>query len=308
MKNLFRIIIISCTFICFTYSCRKSQESTSMTKIVFLGTGNPNPDPLHSGNSIAVFVKGVPYLFDCGPGLVRKASTLNPKYGGKFEGFDVKDFHTLFITHLHSDHTLGFADLILTPWVMGRNRPFEVYGPSGTQQMTSHILLAWDEDIKIRLNGLERGDTMGWKVNVHKIQEGIIYKDSNITVEAFLVDHGSWKESYGFLITTPDKKIGISGDSRPCQKLVEKLKGVDILIHEVYSADKLRTRQPKWQLYHPQYHTSTYELGEIASKIKPGILILYHQLYWGDTDADLVRQVKSKWNGNVISARDMDIF
>ncbi|MDQ1267221.1 MAG: hypothetical protein QG635_2375, partial [Bacteroidota bacterium] len=59
---------------------------------------------------------------------------------------------------------------------------------------------------------------------------------------------------------------------------------------------------------HPQYHTSTYELGDIASRIKPGLLLLYHQLYWGDTDDDLLRQVKSQWNGDVRSAQDGDIY
>ena len=285
-----------------------NEKPSEITKIVFLGTGTPNPDPEHSGISVAIFVHKVPYLFDCGPGLVRKASAFNPKYGGKFEGFDVSSFKTLFITHLHSDHTLGYPDLILTPWVMGRTQPLEVYGPEGIKAMTSHILAAYDEDIKIRLNGLEHASEEGWKVNVHPIKSGIVYKDSNITVEAFAVEHGNWREAYGFLITTPDKKIAISGDTRPCENLVEKCKSVDVLIHEVYSAEKLKTRQAKWQIYHPHYHTSTYELGEIACKVNPKLLILYHQLYWGDNDAALVSQVKTKFNGNVVSAKDLDVF
>jgi ribonuclease BN (tRNA processing enzyme) len=45
-----------------------------------------------------------------------------------------------FVTHLHSDHTVGYPDLIFTPWVMGRKAPLEVYGPKGIKAMTEHIL------------------------------------------------------------------------------------------------------------------------------------------------------------------------
>jgi ribonuclease BN (tRNA processing enzyme) len=122
------------------------------------------------------------------------------------------------------------------------------------------------------------------------------------------VEHGNWKEAFGFLVITPDRRIVISGDCRPSKKLIEKAKGADILIHEVYSAEKLKTREAKWKKYHPQYHTSTYELGEIASQVNPSLLLLYHQLYWGDSDDDLINQIKTKWNGNVISAQDMGIY
>ncbi|OGU13658.1 MAG: hydrolase [Ignavibacteria bacterium GWB2_35_12] len=279
-----------------------------MTKIIFLGTGTPNPDPEHSGISVLLLINNTPYIFDCGPGLVRNASKLNPKYGGKFKGFDVKNLNHVFITHLHSDHTVGYPDLIFTPWVMGRDVPLEAYGPTGLKSMTNNILEAYDEDINVRLHGLEQANDRGWRVNVTEFKEGVFYKDSNITVEAFQVEHGNWEESYGFLVITPDKRIVISGDCRPNKKLIEKGKGADILIHEVYSAEKLKTREAKWQKYHPQYHTSTYELGEIASQINPSLLLLYHQLYWGDSDNDLLNQIKTKWNGNVISAQDMSIY
>lgn len=304
-----KLLILIISFLFYHYiSFSGSYLPSEITKIIFLGTGNPNPDPNHSGVSILLLINNNPYIFDCGPGLVRNASKLNPKYGGKFKGFDVKNLNKAFISHLHSDHTLGYADLILTPWVMGRNVPVEAFGPHGLKSMTKNILEAYKEDINIRLTGLEQANDIGWKVNVTEINEGIIYKDSNIIVEAFLVEHGNWKESYGFLIVTPDRKIVISGDCRPSKKLIEKSKGVDILIHEVYSAEKLKTREPKWQKYHPQFHTSTYELGEIASQVNPTLLLLYHQLYWGDSDIDLVNQIKTKWDGNVISAQDMDIY
>jgi len=292
----------------FYWMDEEGYSPSNITKIVFLGTGTPNPDPQHSGNSIAIVVKDTPYIVDFGPGLVRKAAALSPRYGGEIEALSVQNLKKAFLTHLHSDHTLGYPDLIFTPWGEGRDEPLEVYGPEGIQEMTKNILEAYKEDIKIRLYGLEPANNQGWRVNAYEIEEGIVYKDSNVRVEAFLVEHGSWPEAYGFIFTTPDRKIAISGDTRPCDNLIEKCKGVDILIHEVYSHESLKDRDPFWQKYHPQFHTSTHELAEIADQIKPKLLILYHQLYWGKTDEELVKEITDIYRGKVVSAKDLDVY
>ena len=89
---------------------------------------------------------------------------------------------------------------------------------------------------------------------------------------------------------------------------MEKCKDVDILVHEVYSHEKLKERTPFWQKYHPQFHTSTRELAEIAGKVTPGLLILYHQLYWGVSDEELVKEITRKYKGKVVSAKDLDVY
>ena len=133
---------------------QRTYSPSEITKVVFLGTGTPNPDPQHSGNSVAVVVNDTPYIIDFGPGLIRKAAALSPSYGGKIRGLETENIKRAFLTHLHSDHTTGYPDLILTPWVMGRDEPLEVYGPEGIKNMTKHILEAYKEDIRIRLYGL----------------------------------------------------------------------------------------------------------------------------------------------------------
>jgi ribonuclease BN (tRNA processing enzyme) len=287
---------------------QESYSPSEITRIAFLGTGTPNPDPQHSGNSVAIVVNDTPYIVDFGPGLIRKAAALSPEYGGKIKGLEVKNIKRAFLTHLHSDHTVGYPDLIFTPWVMGRDEPLEVYGPEGIKSMTYNILEAYKEDIKMRLYGLEPANNRGWRVNAYEIKEGVIYKDDRVTVEAFPVEHGSWPEAYGFKFTTPDRVIAISGDARPGKNLMEKCKGVDILIHEVYSQEKLKERTPFWQKYHPEFHTSTVELAEISNQVKPGLLILYHQLYWGISDQELVKEITGKYKGMVVSARDLDVY
>src|SRR5438045_3051009 len=83
--------------------------SPSRTQVVLLGTGNPSADPDRSGPSVAIVVNDTPYIIDCGPGIVRRASAAFRK---GVAGLAVQKLKTPFITHLHSDHTLGHPDII----------------------------------------------------------------------------------------------------------------------------------------------------------------------------------------------------
>jgi ribonuclease Z len=128
-------------------------------------------------------------------------------------------------------------------------------------------------------------------------------------VKAFEVPHQPWPHAYGYRVETADRVIVISGDTRPTDAIARECDGCDVLLHEVYSAVGLPKAPPQMQRYHPTAHTSTYELGEIATKARPKLLILYHQLYLGGTsDEDLVREVRSKYSGRVVSARDLDLY
>ncbi|MHA1303939.1 MAG: MBL fold metallo-hydrolase, partial [Candidatus Heimdallarchaeaceae archaeon] len=136
---------------------------------------------------------------------------------------------------------------------------------------------------------------------------GVVYQDSNVKVEAFPVKHGSW-EAYGFKFYTPNKIIAISGDTAPTEDLRKFYEGCDILIHEVYSLKGFQLKSPEWKRYHSNMHTSTYELAEIASKVKPKLLILYHQLFWGSNEKELLNEIKEKYDGAVVSRKDLEIY
>ena len=275
-----------------------------MTRIVLLGTGTPNAEPDRSGPAVAIVVNNTPYLVDCGPGVVRRAAAARR---AGVAGLAVENLKTVFITHLHSDHTVGYPDLILTPWVLGRSEPVRAYGPVGLAEMTDHILKAYEQDIHNRINGPEGANTEGYKVKVHEIAAGLIYQDANVRVTAFPVRHGSWKHAFGFRFDTPDRSIVISGDTVPCPALVEQATGCDVLIHEVYSAAALQRRPPEWQAYHSQSHTSSGELAEIARQTRPKLLILYHQLFWDATEAELLAEIRQTYDGPVVSGKDLDV-
>lgn len=276
------------------------------TRVVVLGSGTPNADPDRSGPAIAVVTNGHAYLVDAGPGIVRRAAAAARE---GIKALQMPKLDIVFLTHLHSDHTLGLPDLMLSPWVLDRTAPLRVYGPPGTADMVRFIDSAYVKDIDIRLHGGEPSNATGWHTVVHEFSDaGVVYRDSNVTVRAFRVKHGRWDYSFGYRFEAPDRTIVVSGDTRPTDAVVTACNGCDVLVHEVYDAESFKKRSPAWQAYHSQYHTSTYELGDIATRAKPKLLLLVHQLYWGGTDADLVRQVKTRFAGRVVSAHDLGIY
>jgi len=280
-------------------------EEPPRTRIVMLGTGTPNADPERSGPAVAVVVGGHAYLVDAGAGVVRRAAAAHAKGIAELspEKLDI-----VFITHLHSDHTLGLPDLILTPWVLERRTPLRIFGPPGIKNMARKLLDAYAEDIRIRREGFEPDKHEGYKVVPREIIEGVVYRDSHVTVTAFEVPHANFNHAFGYRFETRDGVYVISGDTRPSDKVAAQCDGCEVLVHEVYSADRFRERPPEWQRYHADAHTSTLDLASLATRARPKLLVLYHQLYWGATDEDLVREVKRGYQGEVVSAKDLEVY
>jgi ribonuclease BN (tRNA processing enzyme) len=272
-------------------------------ELVLLGTGTPNADPDRWGPAVAVVVGDRSYLIDAGVGVVRRAAAA-AKTG--LAALEPAALQRVFITHLHSDHTLGLPDLMLSPWVLDRPVPLEVYGPPGLAAMTRHIEAAWREDIDMRLFGLEPQSSRNYRAVVHEVRPGLVYQDDRVRIEAIPVVHGSWPEAYGYKVMAGGRTFVVSGDTRPLDAIADACRGCDVLMHEVYSAAKLATRPPDWQRYHRAFHTSTVELAALADKARPKTLVLYHQLFWGATDDDLVREIREAgYTGRVVSGKDL---
>lgn len=277
----------------------KQGKKDTGTRVILLGTGNPNPDPNHSGPATAIVVNGAVYLVDCGPGIVRRAAAA---------GLPMPELKRVFVTHLHSDHTAGLSDLILTPWVLERVAPLEAYGPPGLKKMTEHIVAAYEEDIEMRVKGLEGANATGYKVTAHEIQPGVVYKDANVTVKAFQVPHGSWKFAYGYRFETKDRIIVISGDTTFTRDMITQARGTDLLIHEVYCEAGFATRSEQWKKYHRSFHTSSRDLARIAAEAKPKLLVLYHVLLWGQSEGQLLKEIQEIYKGPVAIGKDLQVF
>ncbi|PYR61609.1 MAG: MBL fold metallo-hydrolase [Acidobacteria bacterium] len=278
-------------------------RTAGRTQVVLLGTGTPGMDPDRSGPATAIAVDDRAYLIDVGPGVVRRAAAA----AAKVAAVRPENLTTAFVTHLHSDHTVGYPDLIFTPWVIARKDTLQVYGPRGLKAMTDHVLRAWEQDVEIRTQGLERR----WPLRVvaHEIRPGVVYSDALVKVTAFNVLHGAWKDAYGYKFETPDRTIVISGDARPSPELVRACQRCDILIHEVYSPES-RATMADWPTYRAQYHTSTVELADIARQSEPGLLILYHRT--GSLsrlpEQQYIDEVHRTWAGKVVVGHDLEVY
>lgn len=276
------------------------------TTLVLLGTGTPNADPERSGPAVAVVAGGEAYLVDAGPGVVRRAAAAADLHD--LPALEAPRLRRVFLTHLHSDHTVGLPDLIFTPWVLEREAPLEVWGPAGTRAMVDHVLAAWEADIRRRIDGLQPQNATGWQVVVQEVTPGVVHRDSTVTVTAVPVDHEDWPQAFGYRFETADRVIVISGDARPSESLVTACAGCDILVHEVYSDRGFAARVDEWQRYHAAAHTSASQLGALATRANPELLVLYHQLFWGTPEEELVDEVRSAFNGRVVSGKDLEVY
>ena len=284
------------------------------TRVVLLGTGNPPADPDRSGPATAVVVNDTPYLVDFGAGVVRRAKSAVVEKG--VGALDPVKLRVVFVTHLHSDHTVGYPDLILTPWVLGRRVPLEVYGPAGISAMTSHVLEAYSSDFETRTKDRDLYKVgafpEGHAVNAHEIRPGVVYKDANVTVTAFPTKHTM--ESFGYRFDAPDRSVVISGDTNPAQATIDACDGCDVLIHEVLTNEWLAKRRD-FQAYAAQFHTTTTQLTELATKAKPRLLILYHASLSlrpavdseRSTPAALLGEMRN-YAGHVVVGRDLDVY
>ena len=283
------------------------------TQVVMLGTGTPIPDPDRSGPAVAIVVDSVAYLFDAGTGAVRRAAAAGRNgvkaFASRTMGSQPRViFDRVFLTHLHSDHTLGLADVIFTSWIQGRTTPLDVYGPPGTGALVSGILDGNELDIAERLASSAGPPKDGWRAVAHEIGAGEVYRDARIAVRAFAVPHGGWEHSFGYRIETPDKVIVLSGDTRSHPSIADQCRGCDMLIHEVYSESGFTTLPAQRKLYHASAHTSATQVGDIATRARPKLLVLYHQLFFGASDTTLLAEVRSRYAGRVVSAKDLEVY
>jgi ribonuclease BN (tRNA processing enzyme) len=284
---------------------------SSSSKVVLLGTGTPAATPDRSGPATAIVVNDTAYLVDFGPGVVRRASAAAA--ARSIAALQPTRLRFAFVTHLHSDHTVGYPDLIFSPWTLGRRLPLEVYGPRGLEAMTHHVIEAYRVDIDTRTNaeGNQRTFPDGYKVNAHEITAGAVYKDPNVTVTAFATTHAM--ESYGYRFDTPDRSIVISGDTNPSQATIDACRGCDVLIHEVHTSAWLAARPEAggappgtFRRFSEKYHTTTEQLAELARQAKPRLLILYH--YNSRTPEELQTDMMKHYAGHFVIGRDLDVY
>lgn len=278
------------------------------TRVVVLGTGTPVPDAERAGAGIAVVVGGEAYLFDAGAGVVFRSTQAAAKHG--LDELIPQNISHLFITHLHSDHIHDVAELASARW-WSRERRLDVYGPAGTAEYVAHMNAMHTVEADVRTPGTPPElitDDEGFLANAIEIDPGVVFENEDLRVEAFTVDHGDIKPSFGYRIVTSDRTIVISGDTTYSPAVAEQAEGADLLFHEVISGDRLGELSPFWQHYHGTSHTTTQQVARLATEARPAQLVLYHVLFIGATADEILAEVTRDYDGLVVLAEDLDLF
>lgn len=284
-------------------------QTPAMT-VVLLGTGRPDPDIDRFGPATLVKAGGQNLLFDAGRGASQRLWQLKIPLG---------EVHALFLTHLHSDHTVGIPDLWLTGWLPtpfgSRKTPLEVWGPSGTVDMMAALSKAYQWDIRVRRDG-EHLPPQGIKILAHDIVEGVIYDRQGLKVTAFLVDHGGFlKPAFGYRVDYAGHSVVISGDTRPNESLIRHAAGTDVLVHEVAAVrPELLERSPTAAIARRilSFHSSPEDAGRVFARVKPRLAVFTHvallttdRNFQPPTGADVIRRTRMLYSGALELGEDL---
>lgn len=283
-------------------------------KLTLLGTGTPIPDPARRGPSQLIEAGGGLVLIDAGSGVVQRL--VEAGYGVLSDARLRPPIARIALTHLHSDHVLGLADLLWTGWVMRWwDEPPPIAGPPGTAALVEGLLAAFAYDIGVRTRGERlRRDWLAPRVD--EIEEGWSSEGDGWRLRGFRVEHEPVDQAFGYRLDSDDGAIVVSGDTRPSENLVRQAQGADLLVHEVYwrvGALRLRERTTDAdaqarRLTIERYHTSSEELGRVAAEAGVPALVLSHILFRGGAPPDLESDIAATYHGSITTGADLMTF
>ena len=278
------------------------NDSAHEIKVTLLGTGTPVPAMNRFGPSILVQAGGQTFLFDAGRGAMQRLAQIRVRW---------QDVDGLFLTHLHSDHVVGFPDLWLTGWLVGsgRDRPLHVWGPRGTEKMMAHLEQAFDFDIRIRLYD-DRAAPEGVVILAEDMIEGVVFEKDGLTVTAFEVDHTPVRPAFGFRVDYGGRSLVLSGDTRVSENLIRHARGVDLLVHEVASPESFHRAgvRPERARSVLEHHVTPEQAGEVFAQTRPRLAVYSHIVQADASEEDLLPPTRRAYSGAVEVGEDLMVI
>jgi ribonuclease Z len=296
----------------------------AIARLTFLGTSAAAPTLHRNVTGLALRAGSDLLLFDCGEGSQRQMI----RFG---TGFNVD---CVFFTHFHADHYLGIIGFLRTLGMGGRELPIQLYGPLPAKRLLQEAVHLGVERLAfpIEVHELKHGDVVerkGYSVQAVKVDHrvnalGYVVQENERpgrfdleTAKALGVPAGPQfgKLQRGETISLADgqtispdqvlgparagRKIVISGDTRPCQALIDAAANADVLIHEATFSDDEQQRALETR------HSTAREAGTVAAQSNAKRLVLTHFSSRHDIDTKpLVAQARQAFKGPVDAAFD----
>jgi ribonuclease BN (tRNA processing enzyme) len=297
------------------------QPSKTGTRVVTLGTqGGPFPQAHRAQSSNLLLVNGTHYIIDAGDGVARRLAK------GKF---DVAAIGTIFLTHLHDDHTAGLGTLMSAAWDENRTSPINVYGPPRTNELVQAVIQFFTVSAEIRIDDGGKTVPLRQVFFGHDVGTGVIFQDANIKVTAvenshfdFHKERGKHK-SYSYRFETPDRVIVFTGDTGQSDALTELAKDADLLFTETNTFEdrkEMMIESGQWQRMTEAEreglqrqgafgHMTQKMLGEMAARANVKTVVLTHLTYSPSGNYERrAEEVRKYFSGPVILAKDLMEF
>lgn len=276
------------------------------SRLILLGTaGGPTPKPNRAAPATAIIVDGKTYLIDAGNGTARQMA---------LAGLSPGSLTALLLTHHHSDHNADLGNLLLLGWAANLATPVDFIGPPPLKAMMRQFLTMNRVDIRTRIADEGRIDPARLVRAKEISRPGEVFRDQRVTIRAALVDHPPLVPSFAYRIDCPDRSIVISGDTAPSESLVELARGADVLVHEVMylpALESLIASEPDAKRLREHLvasHTSTAQVGEIATRAGVKTLVLSHFVPGGAPfipDKTWYDAVRPGFAGELVVGRDL---
>jgi ribonuclease Z len=267
--------------------------------VTILGSGSPIPDANRAGPSGLVTAVGQHFLVDCGRGVLMRLAGA---------GVQVPQISAVFLTHLHSDHTTDFNDVVTTWWVMpmtaGRN--LQVVGPPGTRAFVDRTIAAMSADVGYRID--HHGDiNEPPTVEVTEVSDGVALESGSVTVRARLVDHGVVRPAVGYRFEADGAAVVWSGDTLACDGLDALCAGADVYVQTVIRRDLVEQVPVQRFLDIIDYHSDVADAAQTAKRAGVTTLVLNHCVPapLPGTEGEWVAAAATHFDGTIVMADDL---
>ncbi|MFC6704281.1 MBL fold metallo-hydrolase [Flexivirga alba] len=272
-------------------------------ELVILGSGGgPQPSAHRASPSVAIVHDGAVFIVDAGNGVANQAVAA---------GLRLRDLRGVFITHHHNDHNADYGNLIGLAWTAGLVTPVQTIGPVPLSAMTDEFVQLNRVDTEHR-QALGRPSLRSLFVPSEVTSAGVVYDAGGLTVTAARVTHPPL-DAFAYRFDSANGSIVVSGDTAPCDSLIELAKGADILVHEAYSPDDMHlltdgtnAAVDRLMKHFHGAHTTAEDAGRVAEAAGVRCLALWHLIpRAGVTDGSWVEQASRHFGGVVVASSDL---